>query len=76
MGFSLVVPRRDYPLVAVLRLFIALASLIVEHRLLGEQAPVVAVPRLESTGSIAVVQKLEKEMATHSSILAWRIPGT
>ena len=23
-----------------------------------------------------VVQKLEKEMATHSSVLAWRIPGT
>lgn len=45
-GFSLVVPSRDYPLVAVLRLFIALASLAVEHRLLGEQAPVVAVPRL------------------------------
>ena len=24
----------------------------------------------------AVVSLLEKEMATHSSVLAWRIPGT
>ena len=25
---------------------------------------------------IVVWQKMEKEMATHSSVLAWRIPGT
>ena len=75
VGFSLVAPSRDYSLVAVLRLLIALASLV-EHRLLGEQALVVAVPRLQSTGSIVVVHRLEKEMATHSSILAWRILWT
>ena len=41
--------------------------------------------RLQSTGSLGVghyftftfhFHALEKEMATHSSILAWRIPGT
>ena len=75
VGFSLVAPSRDYSLVAVLRLFTALASLV-EHGFLGEQALVVAVPRLQSTGSIVVVHRLEKEMATHSSILAWRILRT
>ena len=28
------------------------------------------------TGLIYFVSTLEKEMATHSSVLAWRIPGT
>ena len=41
--------------------------------------------RLQSTGSLRVrhdftftfhFHALEKEMATHSSVLAWRIPGT
>ena len=43
--------------------------------------------RLQSTGSLSLAQlsdftftfhfyALEKEMATHSSVLAWRIPGT
>ena len=27
-------------------------------------------------GDLACMHALEKEMATHSSILAWRIPGT
>ena len=44
-----------------------------------------ACSRLQSTGSLGVghdftftfhFHALEKEMATHSSILAWRIPGT
>ena len=26
--------------------------------------------------SFILLKKLEKEMATHSSVLAWRIPGT
>ena len=26
--------------------------------------------------SIRIYERLEKEMATHSSVLAWRIPGT
>jgi len=25
---------------------------------------------------LGIVHRLEKEMATHSSVLAWRIPGT
>ena len=29
-----------------------------------------------SAGSLGQEDPLEKEMATHSSILAWRIPGT
>ena len=27
-------------------------------------------------GNLAFMHALEKEMATHSSVLAWRIPGT
>ena len=30
----------------------------------------------DTTEAIARMHALEKEMATHSSILAWRIPGT
>ena len=35
-------------------------------------------PAMEETGvgSLSQEDPLEKEMATHSSILAWRIPGT
>ena len=29
-----------------------------------------------SLGEIAITSDMEKEMATHSSVLAWRIPGT
>ena len=32
--------------------------------------------RLKRLGMHACIHTLEKEMATHSSILAWRIPGT
>ena len=30
----------------------------------------------QSWGDLACLHALEKEMATHSSVLAWRIPGT
>ena len=30
----------------------------------------------DTTEVIACMYALEKEMATHSSVLAWRIPGT
>ena len=31
---------------------------------------------IKTTGEMQGAHALEKEMATHSSILAWRIPGT
>ena len=45
-GFSLVVASGGYPLVAVLRLLIAVAFLVVEHRLQGLQVSVVVAHRL------------------------------
>ena len=30
----------------------------------------------EKVGSLGLASLLEKEMATHSSVIAWRIPGT
>ena len=45
-GFSLVAVSRGYSLVAVHGLFIAVASLVAEHRLLGVWASAVVVPRL------------------------------
>ena len=54
-----------YSLVVVCGLLIEVASLV-EHRLKGTQTSLAAAHGLQ----------LEKEMATHSSVLAWRIPGT
>ena len=38
----------------------------------------IAFPILKSRENVSeiVLEALEKEMATHSSVLAWRIPGT
>ena len=44
-GFSLVAASGGYSPAAVLRLLIAAASLVVEHRLQGMQASAVVVPR-------------------------------
>ena len=121
-GFALAGSRGCSP-VAMCRFLIAMASLAAEHRLQGAQASVAVAPRLQSTGSVAVVHGLsfrsiwdlpgshmrlgstfsalagrffapeppgkpyiiiflkksevwflEEGMATHCSILAWRIP--
>ena len=45
-GLPLVVMRRDYSLLVLLRLLNAVASLLVEHGLWGMWASVVVVPRL------------------------------
>ena len=37
--------------------------------------PAVLLNSFSSSTSFCVVLVLEKEMATHSSVLAWRIPG-
>ena len=50
--FSLVVMKRSYSLVAVHRLLVAVASLVVEHRLQGTWASAVPAPGLQSTGSM------------------------
>ena len=60
----------------------ALKNLTTTHRVslcpTGHEVAVITVPRLcsmlQSPGKIW--ELLKKEMATHSSILAWRIPGT
>ena len=45
-GFSLVAGSRSYSLVVVCRFLIAVASLVVEHRIQGLQTSVVVVPGL------------------------------
>ena len=52
--FSLVSVSEGYSLVAVCRLLIAVASLVAEHRLKGEQASVAVTPGLQSTASVVV----------------------
>ena len=51
IGFSLFVVSRDYPLAAVRRLLIAVASLIVEHSFWGMGASVSVAHGLSSCGS-------------------------
>ena len=51
---SLVAVSRGYSLVGKHRLLTAVASLVAEHGLEGSQASVTVVPRLWSTGSVAV----------------------
>ena len=63
MGFSLVVESRGFSLVAVHRLLIAVASLVAERRLWGEQASAVVVLGLSSTGSVVMVRGLSCSMA-------------
>ena len=53
-GLSLVAASRGYSLAAVRRLFVAVASLVVEHRLKGVRASVIMEHRLQSTGSVVV----------------------
>ena len=48
----------DFSLVVLCRLLIAVASLAVEHGLYGTQAPAVAAPGLQNTGSIVVAHEL------------------
>ena len=57
MDFSLVMASRSYSLV-VCGFLIAVASLVVEHRLKGAQASVAAAPGLWSTGSVVMVHRL------------------
>ena len=44
-GFSLAPPSRSYSLVVLLRLLIAMASLVAKHRLLGAQASAIVAHR-------------------------------
>ena len=41
-----------------------------------KNAPAIAETQETWVGSLDQEDPLEKEMATHSSVLAWRIPGT
>ena len=54
MDFSVVAESRDYSLVVVHGLLIAVASLIAEHRLQGTRASVAVAHRLISCGSWAL----------------------
>lgn len=56
--FSPVAVSEGYSLVAVCRLLIAVASLVAEHRLKGEQASVAVNPGLQSTASVVVAHGL------------------
>ena len=53
-GLSLVAVSRDYSLVMVHRLLIAVANLVAEHRLLGARASVVAAHRLSCSLSCRI----------------------
>ena len=69
VGFSLIVLSKDCSLVVMRRLLIAVASLIVEHRLPGARALVVAARGLYSTGSIVVAHRLSWSEACGSESL-------
>ena len=59
--FSLVVTNKGYSLVALCRLFIAVASLVAEHRFQGFSScmgSVVVAPKLQGTGSVVVAYRL------------------
>jgi hypothetical protein len=62
-GFSLVEMSRGYSTDAMLRLLIAVVSLVAKHGLQGALASVVVASRLQNTGSIVVVQGLSCSMA-------------
>ena len=57
-GFSLVEMSRGYSTDAMLRLLIAVVSLVAKHGLQGTLASVVVASRLQNTGSIVVAQGL------------------
>ena len=57
-GFSLVVASRGYSLVEVCGLLIAVASLVVKHRLWGEQASAVVTRGLSGCSSWALEHRL------------------
>ena len=57
-GFSLVVASRGHSPVAVHRLCIVMASLVVKHGLWGARTSVAAAPRPQSTGSVVVARVL------------------
>ena len=57
--FSPVAASGGYSLVAVLGLFIVVASLVVEHRLQGTRASVVVAHGLSSFGSWALEHRLD-----------------
>ena len=63
MQFSLIAASGGYPVVAVHRLLIAVASLIAEHRLQDVRASVVVVRGLSSCGSRALEQWLSSHGA-------------
>ena len=63
MGFSLVAVSGSYSLLQGSGLLIAVASLIAQHGLWGTWALEVAVPGLQSTGSILVVHGLRCSVA-------------
>ena len=57
-GFSLVEMSRGYSTDAMLRLLIAVVSLVAKHGLQGALASVVVASRLQNTGSIVVAKGL------------------
>ena len=70
-GFSLIVERRGYSLVAVFGLLIAVASLVVEHRFEDTQASVLPAHGLSSGGSRAKGHRLQ---LWHVSLVApWHV---
>ena len=68
-GFSLVEMSRGYSTDAMLRLLIAVISLVAKHGLQGALASVVVASRLQGTGSIAVLLGLS------CSAVMWDLPG-
>ena len=66
MGFSPVVARRGYTLVAVHSLVMAVASLVAEHGLWGMQASEVAAHGLSSCGSGALEHRLKNYIKVFS----------
>ena len=87
-GFSLVATSWEYSVVAVHRLFIAVASLVVEHGPLGHmdfsscatRAQVVVIPKLWNTGSIVVARRVScfqaceifRDMGSNPCLLHWQ----
>ena len=62
VGFSLVAVSKGKSLVVVCRLLIVAASLVRKHRLQGAWASEAAVPGLQSSGSIVVVNGLNRSL--------------
>ena len=80
MGFPLDAVSRGYSLVVMPGLLIAVASLIVEHRLQGTQASVVEAPGLQNTGPAVAVHGLScstacgilRDQGSNSCLLHWQ----